>query len=96
MDEVEKTKDSAIELMRVLKPIIAYIPNKKERKRVSDNLAKVLKNQVKDAKAKKKNSSVYSKIVSGRASDSAYKNTNEDIGAKIAEMYNPHYKKEVK
>lgn len=96
LDEVEKTKDSAIELMRVLKPIIAYIPNKKERKRVSDNLAKVLKNQVKDAKAKKKNSSVYSKIVSGRASDSAYKNTNEDIGAKIAEMYNPHYKKEVK
>ena len=96
-EEIERTKDSAIELMRVLKPIIAYIPNKKERKRVSDNLAKVLKKQVKDSKKnyKKTSSKVYSDILNGRTKDNSFSNES-DLGKKIAEMYNPHYKKEVK
>ena len=94
--ESEKMKDSAVELMRVLKPIISYIPNKKERKKVSDNLAKVLRKQVKDAKMseRKKKSTVYSDILKGRSKDSDYNSV--DIGKMIAERYNPHYMKEGK
>ena len=96
MVESEKMKDSAVELMRVLKPIISYIPDKKERKKVSDNLAKVLRKQVKDAKMseRKKKSTVYSDILKGRSKDSDYNSV--DIGKMIAERYNPHYMKEGK
>ena len=96
MGESEKMKDSAVELMRVLKPIISYIPDKKERKKVSDNLAKVLRKQVKDAKMseRKKKNTVYSDILKGRSKDSDYNSV--DIGKMIAEKYNPHYMKEGK
>lgn len=101
MQSSESVKDSAVELMRVLKPIISYIPDKKERKRVSDNLAKVLRKQVKDAKAieKRKNDSPYSEIMKARersnVNDKDYANSY-DFGRMIAEKFNPHYKKEVK
>lgn len=88
--EMQSTADSAIELMRVLKPIIAAIPDSRQRKRVSDNLAKTLRKQVKDSKKK----SVYSDFTRRTARDSAMNNP-QDFGKMIAEKYNPHYKKEV-
>ena len=93
--EIEKTKDSAVQLMRALKPIIAYIPDKRERKRVSDRLAKVLRKQVKDSKDQIKKKTVYSNLVNRKTSDNGYDNS-VDVGKRIAEQFNPHYKKEGK
>lgn len=93
-EEANKVADSAIELIKVLRPIIATIPNKKQRKRVSDNLTKVLRKQVKDAKRNvKKNKTVYSDIMSNRynMNDSS---KNIDYGKEIAKKFNPHYKED--
>lgn len=93
-EEMTQVSDSAIELMNVLRPIIAAIPDARQRKKVSDNLANTLRKQVKDSK-KKSSDSVYGKIVNGRkAKDSAM--DSQDYGKMIAEKYNPHYNKEVK
>ena len=77
--------------MRALKPIIASIPNDKKRKKVSDNLAKVLKKQIK--KAEKKSTDSYSKIINSRKiGDSNFDSV--DYGKEIAKKYNPHYKED--
>ena len=91
INELKEAKDSAIELMRALKPIIASIPNDKKRKKVSDNLAKVLKKQIK--KAEKKSTDSYSKIINSRKiGDSNFDSV--DYGKEIAKKYNPHYKED--
>lgn len=91
INELQEAKDSAIELMRALKPIIASIPNDKKRKKVSDNLAKVLKKQIK--KAEKKSTDSYSKIINSRKiGDSNFDSV--DYGKEIAKKYNPHYKED--
>ena len=93
--EYEKARDSAVELVRVLKPIISYIPDKKTRKRVSDNLVKVLRKQVKDSKTETRNSR-YSGFIGNRTKDSRKMSDAEremNIGAEIAKKYNPHYNK---
>lgn len=90
-NELQEAKDSAIELMRALKPIIASIPSDKKRKKVSDNLAKVLKKQIK--KAEKKSTDSYSKIINSRKiGDSNFDSV--DYGKEIAKKYNPHYKED--
>lgn len=92
-EEMQSVSDSALELLRVLKPIIANIPDARTRKRVSDNLSRTLRKQVRDSKKK----SVYSSFSRpSTVKDSAVGSNPEDLGKLIAEKYNPHYKKEVK
>lgn len=93
-DFEEMTNDSILELARVMKPIIASIPNVRQRRKVSDNLADVLKKHAKKAKDEKTTSSKYAKMIS-RSKDSSLEKV-EDIGLKIAQAHNPHYKKEGK
>ena len=92
LEEEDMTTDSIVQLSRVLKPIIASIPDQKKRKKVADNLAGVLREHAKKAKDSKKSN--YSKLIN-RSIDSQYDDV-ADIGNKIAEKFNPHYKKEVK
>lgn len=86
-DPEEMTTDSILELARVLKPIIASVPDAKKRKRMSDSLAEVLRKH-----AKKSNDSVetsYAKMLN-RANDSKVEEI--DLGKEIAKKFNPHYK----
>lgn len=92
LEEEDMTTDSIVQLSRVLKPIIASIPDQKKRKKVADNLAGVLREHAKKAKDSKKSN--YSKLIN-RSIDSQYDDV-ADLGNKIAEKFNPHYKKEVK
>lgn len=98
VEEVEtKTTavDSAIELVKAIKPLIAALPDAKQRKSVSDSISKAIKKQVKDAKAEearaakaKADSSVYSKLINA---DSEPMPEYVDYGMEIAKKYNPHY-----
>ncbi len=91
IDEVREAKDSAIELVRALKPIIASIPDSRKRKKVSDNLAKVLRKQVKQTERKSTDS--YKKIINSRqVGDSKFDSI--DYGKEIAKRFNPHYKED--
>ena len=92
VEEEEMTTDSIIELSRVLKPIIASIPDQGKRKRVADNLAEVLRKHAKKANDSKKSN--YSKMIN-RSVDSSYDSV-ANIGDEIAKKFNPHYNKEVK
>ena len=89
--EEELTTDSILELSRVLKPIIASVPDVRKRKQMSDSLATVLRKHAKKAQDSKKNTN-YSKMLN-RTTDSAV-NSNVDFGMMIAQKYNPHYKEE--
>lgn len=97
----ETVKDSAKEVRKyveAIKPIIAAIPNAKDRKRASDSIANIIKlsrgNQygdilkasrqaAKDEAAKKQNTV--------QTADADF-----DLGRTWAEKFNPHYMKEVK
>lgn len=92
INELQEAKDSAIELMRALKPIIATIPNDKKRKKVSDNLAKVLKKQIKQVE--KRSNDSYSKIINSRKIGDSNFDSSVDYGREIAKKYNPHYKED--
>lgn len=89
-EEVEAavTTDSILELARVIKPIIASVPDADKRKRMSDSLAKVLKKHAKKASDSSSNS--YAKMLN-RTKDSEI-GQNVDLGKEIAKRYNPHYK----
>lgn len=87
-NEEEMTTDSILELARVIKPIIASVPDPYKRKRMSDSLAAVLKRHAKKAKDSSDNS--YAKMLN-RTADSNY-DQNVDLGKEIAKKFNPHYK----
>ena len=93
-EESTNVNDSAIELIRVLKPIIAAVPDPKQRKKMSDGLSKVVKKQLK-GKKKTEKPNVYGDMVNKR---SKYKDSkriaDEDVGMLIAKKYNPHYKED--
>ncbi len=94
-DACNRTADAAIKMIRALKPFVAAIPDKKERKKASDSLAQVLREQIKEQekaeKARKSKDSVYTKLAQNKR-----KTVNDskviDIGEEIAKKYNPHYK----
>jgi len=87
-DETEITTDSILELARVIKPIIASVPDVNKRKKMSDSLAKVLRKHAKKASDSSSNS--YAKMLN-RTKDSEIEQ-NIDLGKEIAKKYNPHYK----
>lgn len=86
-EQEEMTTDSILELAKVLKPIVASIPDARKRKRMSDSLAVVLRKHAR--KASDSSSSSYGRMLN-RTSDSAYKEV--DLGKEIAKKFNPHYK----
>lgn len=92
--------DSALDLIRAIKPIIASVPDKKARKQMSDNLSSVLKKQISNKnKMKDDSDNVYGRIAKSRSNknkDSRNNIDEKDYGKLIAQMYNPHYKKEGK
>lgn len=93
-EEEEKAEDSscardaAIESIRALRPVVAAIPNKAQRRRAADALAQLIRGNVKD--------SGYTAIqkATRRAADSRPVD-DAALGREIAAKYNPHYKKEV-
>ncbi len=91
MGEEAYTVDSIKELISVLKPIVASIPDKKIRKKTSDDLAKVMKKHIKQSKdAKQSSSNNYSDFMNRTHDNSAVE--SEDKGMEIAKKFNPHYK----
>lgn len=94
-----KMSDTAYELrrnLRAIKPLIASIPNARDRKRAADAVVKL---------AKISRGNVYGDIlkVSRKAADESIANHNAtvatsdyDLGKQWAEKFNPHYMKEGK
>lgn len=93
-EESMQVSDHAIELVRALKPIIASVPDKNKRKKMSDNLSKVIKKQIKESKKEKK-PNVYGNLVNSRNKSIDNRRVDDkDIGMMIAKKYNPHYKED--
>lgn len=96
--EEEKEKvtlsDSAkAELIKKVKPIIANISNKRDRKKISDAFAKALRSSTPRTTMQYKD--IFD-IAKSNAKDSRFVD-NENLGEEIAKKYNPHYmNKEVK
>ena len=80
-------RDAAIESIRALRPVVAAIPNKAQRRRAADALAQLIRGNVRD--------SGYGMIqkATRRATDSKTEKDDLEYGRKIAEKYNPHYRK---
>jgi hypothetical protein len=94
--------DDAIALLKQLKPAVAKIQGKENRKLMSDALMNSVKT-LKGLPIKKSNN--YSSIIKGQqkiaqqhqSKDATQKQKEfDELGKKIAEQYNPHYKKEGK
>lgn len=83
----EMTTDSILELARVIKPIIASVPDTQKRKRMSDSLAAVLR---KHAKKANDNANKNYAAMLNRTKDSYEQPV--DLGMEIARKNNPHYK----
>ena len=81
-------RDAAIEAIKALRPVVAAIPNKAQRRRAADALAQMIRGNVRD--------SGYAAIqkATRRAADSRPVD-DAALGREIAAKYNPHYKKEV-
>lgn len=87
IDRAKETQDSIYELAKVLRPIVASIPDSKKRRKIADSLTKVLDKQRKQVVDSAKNEN-YVKLVN-RTSDS---NVEIDKGMEIAKKFNPHYR----
>ena len=82
-------RDAALEAIGALKPVVAAIPNKAQRRRAADALAQLIRGNVHDS-----GYAAIQKAATRRAADT--KNTIDDmaLGRDIAKRYNPHYKSE--
>lgn len=82
-------RDAALEAIGALKPVVAAIPNKAQRRRAADALAQLIRGNVHDS-----GYAAIQKAATRRAADT--KNTIDDmaLGRDIAKRYNPHYKGE--
>jgi hypothetical protein len=96
----EEAKDSAVKLIRRIKPALAGIKDPAQRKLTTDTFAALLRQSQGLPQRSAQNS--YAQIqqaaigvIKAKTSDS-YLEDEAGLGRKWAEMYNPHYKKEVK
>ena len=95
-----KSNDSALKLIRDMKPMVANIKDPKERKRATDALVKAARGL--QAKPKKENANGYRKIMDAKQAHAKtlsgqkgydYNSLEEkSIGLEIAKQRNPHYK----
>lgn len=81
-------RDAAIEAIKALRPVVAAIPNKAQRRRAADALAQMIRGNVRDS------GYVAIQKATRRAKDSKPVD-DAALGREIAAKYNPHYKKEV-
>ena len=81
-------RDAAIETIKALRPVVAAIPNKAQRRRAADALAQMIRGNVRDS------GYVAIQKATRRANDSKPAD-DAALGREIAAKYNPHYKKEV-
>ena len=85
----EETRDSAIQVLQSLKPVIAKLPGKADRRKAADALAELLRGKVNDSGYIGVMRAATKKRVakdSGLMDDEAY-------GRMIRDKFNPHYKK---
>lgn len=88
-----KASDSAVEILKIVKPLIAGMADTKQRKQLTDSISDVVRKSIKDSKPKPKakkdqSKNVYSRILSG---DSADTPEYIDLGMEVAKKFNPHY-----
>lgn len=93
-----KSEDSIREYVRAIKPLIAKMPNARDRKRASDAVAGMIRmsrgnvyGDILNASRKAADSAINDKKAKGSVVDS-----DLDLGKKWAQQFNPHYNKEVK
>ena len=91
----KETKDSLLASIAAVKPLIAGIADKAERKKVADSMAKLIRGNVRS------NDAQYGDIAKAAGKAAAAKNKqtkdSEDpslLGKNIRDKYNPHYKTE--
>lgn len=86
------TKDSANEIRKYIasiKPIIASIPNARDRKRMSDTIASIVKMSKKNQYSDIMN---ISKAAKDEARATKVEDSEYDLGKEWAKKFNPHYK----
>lgn len=88
-EDVQAVKDAAMEAISALKPVVAAIPNKAQRRRAADALAQLIRGSVHDS-----GYAAIQKAATRRASDHRKGLDDMALGRDIAKRYNPHYKSE--
>lgn len=83
---LEKATDAALNLLRQFKPIVAAIPDARERRKATDALVKQVR------KVSKEKTNTYAIMNSRKAQDSIVDEDKSGLGLDIAKKYNPHYK----
>lgn len=87
-DDPQAVRDAAMEAIQALKPLVAGIHDKAQRKRATDALAALIRTNVQDSGYL----AIQSAAKAAHAHDSAPEDDVADLGRKIAEKWNPHYK----
>ena len=82
-------RDAALEAISALKPVVAAIPNKGQRRRAADALAQLIRGNVHDS-----GYAAIQKAATRRAADTKKEMDDMALGRDIAKRYNPHYKGE--
>ena len=82
-------RDAALEAISALKPVVAAIPNKGQRRRAADALAQLIRGNVHDS-----GYAAIQKAATRRATDTKKEMDDMALGRDIAKRYNPHYKGE--
>lgn len=84
---LEKATDAALSLLRQFKPIIAAIPDARERRKATDALVKQVIRV-----SREKPANTYAIMNSRKAQDSKLNEDKSGLGLEIARKFNPHYK----
>ena len=87
-DDPQAVRDAAMEAIHALKPLVAGIQDKAQRKRATDALAALIRTNVQDSGYL----AIQAAAKAAHAHDSAPEDDVADLGRKIAEKWNPHYK----
>ena len=82
-------RDAALEAISALKPVVAAIPNKGQRRRAADALAQLIRGNVHDS-----GYAAIQKAATRRATDTKKEMDEMALGRDIAKRHNPHYKGE--
>lgn len=86
-EAAEKATDAALSLLRQFKPIIAAIPDARERRKATDALVRQVRKVSKESKV-----NTYALMNNRKMKDSEDNVDKSNLGKEIAQKYNPHYK----
>ena len=88
-EDVKAAKDAALDAIRALRPVVAALPTKRQRKKAADSLAALIRGNLPD--------NGYGVLMQARnnghanAKDQAM--DDRELGKMIRDKYNPHYRK---